>query len=85
MHHGEPSGANVSIKGAQDSGNSEPMAINKGEFSPRGPGPSGECPGFEMLGVGRAETSLSDSVSLLGDQPSSQAASPMRNRVCKQG
>ncbi|XP_060993299.1 uncharacterized protein CXorf49 homolog [Dama dama] len=42
VHHGEPSGANLNIRGAQDSGNSEPVAMNKGEVRPRGPGPSGD-------------------------------------------
>ncbi|KAF4008709.1 hypothetical protein G4228_020499 [Cervus hanglu yarkandensis] len=43
VYHGEPSGANLNIRGAQDSGNSEPVAMNKGDVRPRGPGPSGEC------------------------------------------
>ncbi|KAB0337457.1 hypothetical protein FD754_025181, partial [Muntiacus muntjak] len=42
MHHGKPSSANLNIRGAQDSGNSEPVAMNKGEVMPRGPSPSGE-------------------------------------------
>ncbi|XP_065771509.1 uncharacterized protein CXorf49 homolog [Muntiacus reevesi] len=42
MHHGEHSSANLNIRGARDSGNSEPMASNKGGVMPRGPGPSGD-------------------------------------------
>ncbi|XP_068818093.1 uncharacterized protein CXorf49 homolog [Capricornis sumatraensis] len=42
VHRGEPSSANPSIRGGQDSGNSEPVAMNKGEVMPRGPGPSGD-------------------------------------------
>ncbi|XP_061264769.1 uncharacterized protein CXorf49 homolog [Bos javanicus] len=42
VHHGEPSTANLSIRGGQDSGNSKPVAMNKGEVMPRGPGPSGD-------------------------------------------
>ncbi|KAM9667797.1 uncharacterized protein CXorf49 homolog isoform 1-T1 [Dama dama] len=42
VHHGEPSGTNLNIRGTQDSGNSEPVAMNKGEVRPRGPGPSGD-------------------------------------------
>ncbi|KAB0337654.1 hypothetical protein FD755_025523, partial [Muntiacus reevesi] len=42
VHHGEPSSTNLNIRGTQDSGNSEPVAMNKGEVRPRGPGPSGD-------------------------------------------
>ena len=35
MHHGESRGANVNIRGAQDSGNSEPVTMNKGEVMNR--------------------------------------------------
>ncbi|XP_060993297.1 uncharacterized protein CXorf49 homolog [Dama dama] len=41
VHHGEPSSTNLNIRGTQYSGNSEPVAMNKGEVMPRGPGPSG--------------------------------------------
>ncbi|KAB0337330.1 hypothetical protein FD754_025248, partial [Muntiacus muntjak] len=40
VHHGEPSSTNLNIRGTQDSGNSEPVAMNKAEVRPRGPGPS---------------------------------------------
>ncbi|XP_065772138.1 uncharacterized protein CXorf49 homolog [Muntiacus reevesi] len=42
VHHGEPSSTNLIIRGTQYSGNSEPVAMNKGEVMPRGPGPSGD-------------------------------------------
>ncbi|CAI9180686.1 unnamed protein product [Rangifer tarandus platyrhynchus] len=42
VQHGEPSSANLNIRGAQDSENSEPVAMNKGEVRPGGPGPSGD-------------------------------------------
>ncbi|XP_043752835.1 uncharacterized protein CXorf49 homolog [Cervus elaphus] len=42
VHHGEPGRANLNIRGTQDSRNSEPVAMNKGEVMPRGPGPSGD-------------------------------------------
>ncbi|XP_043752837.1 uncharacterized protein CXorf49 homolog [Cervus elaphus] len=42
VHHGEHSNANLNIRGARDSGNSEPVASNKGGVMPRGPGPSGD-------------------------------------------
>ncbi|OWJ99292.1 hypothetical protein Celaphus_00009851, partial [Cervus elaphus hippelaphus] len=38
--HGESGRANLNIRDTQDSGNSEPVAMNKGEVMPRGPGPS---------------------------------------------
>ncbi|XP_043315654.1 uncharacterized protein CXorf49 homolog [Cervus canadensis] len=40
--HGESGRANLNIRGTQDSGNSETVAMNKGEVRPRGPGPSGD-------------------------------------------
>ncbi|KAB0339265.1 hypothetical protein FD755_025008, partial [Muntiacus reevesi] len=39
VHHGEPRGANINFRGAEDSGNSEPMAMNKGEVMNRGLAP----------------------------------------------
>ncbi|XP_060993296.1 uncharacterized protein CXorf49 homolog [Dama dama] len=42
VHHGEPGRANLNIRDTQDSGNSEPVAMNKGEVRLRGPGPSGD-------------------------------------------
>ncbi|KAF4026990.1 hypothetical protein G4228_019072 [Cervus hanglu yarkandensis] len=46
MHHGEPSSGDLNIRGLQDPGNSEPMALNRADVMPRGPDPPGECPGF---------------------------------------
>ncbi|CAI9180695.1 unnamed protein product [Rangifer tarandus platyrhynchus] len=42
MHHGEPSSGDLNIRGLQDPGNSEPMALNWAEVMPRGPDPSGD-------------------------------------------
>uniref|UniRef100_A0A8C6CWJ8 Uncharacterized protein n=1 Tax=Moschus moschiferus TaxID=68415 RepID=A0A8C6CWJ8_MOSMO len=42
VHRGEPSSINIKIRGAQASGNLEPVAMKKGEGMPRGPGPSGD-------------------------------------------
>ncbi|KAJ1057485.1 hypothetical protein K5549_000255 [Capra hircus] len=61
VHHGEPSSASLSVRGGQDSGNSEPVAMNKGEVMPRGPGPSGVIGGSAptaTLGVDLQANSL---------------------------
>ncbi|KAB0340966.1 hypothetical protein FD755_024564 [Muntiacus reevesi] len=42
MHHGEPSSGDLNIRGLQDPGNSEPMALNRAEVMPRGPDPPGD-------------------------------------------
>ncbi|XP_059942494.1 uncharacterized protein CXorf49 homolog [Mesoplodon densirostris] len=81
MHRGKASSGEVDTRGPQDPGKSEPLALNQGEVMPRGPAPSGECRGFDRRGEERGGGQKPLALSLLGAQPSSQAASPTGDGV----